>query len=143
MKIKRENLLLIAGIVWLFAGFNVLKIGLPVYENYVNILNIALSVVVFYIFWFKIFGRLVQKHTKRILEEEPQLVEFYKFFDKKSYIIMIFMMSFGIIVRKFNLAPDAFIAVFYSGLGSALFLAGAAFVYQYMRAIQKRDDAVN
>lgn len=138
MKIKRENLLFIAGVIWLFAGFNVLKIGIPVYADYVNIINIALSVAVFCIFWFMIFGKLVQKHTHRILKEEDELVEFYKFFDKKSYIIMIFMMSFGIIIRKFNLAPDVFIAVFYSGLGSALFLAGAAFVYQYVRAIQKK-----
>lgn len=131
-------MLFIAGALWLIAGFNVLKIGIPAYENYVNVLNIGLSAIVFYIFWFKIFGKLVNKHTNRILYEEDEIVEFYKFFDKKSYIVMIFMMSFGIIVRKFNLAPDVFIAVFYSGLGSALFLAGIAFVYQYMRAIQKK-----
>lgn len=41
--------------------------------------------------------------------------------------IMVFMMSGGIWLRSSGLAPDVFIAVFYTGLGCALALAGILF----------------
>lgn len=46
-------------------------------------------------------------------------------------MIMIFMMTIGISIRSFHLLPDIFIAVFYSGLGFALFMAGIKFFINY------------
>lgn len=136
MKVKKKTLLLIASIVWLIAGFNILHIGLDTYKNYVTIINIVLSLVVFLIFWFMIFSKLVFKHTKRIKSFTDELNFFLKFFDKKSFLIMIFMIVFGILIRKLHLAPDVFIAVFYTGLGSALFLAGLLFGYNYFKYLK-------
>lgn len=45
----------------------------------------------------------------------------------KSYLIMAFMMGGGIWLRSSGLVPDTFIAVFYTGLGCALALAGVLF----------------
>ena len=132
MKVQKNTLLLIACLVWGAAGFNILKIGLLAYQNYLQPLNYALSLVVFAIFQFLIFGKLVKKHTQRILAyREKQF--FLKFFDVKSFIIMAFMMTFGIVLRATNIAPEQFIAVFYTGLGSALFLAGLLFGYQFAK----------
>lgn len=132
MKVQKNTLLLIACLVWGAAGFNILKIGLLAYQNYLQPLNYALSIVVFAIFQFLIFGKLVKKHTQRILAyKEKQF--FLKFFDVKSFIIMAFMMTFGIVLRATNIAPEQFIAVFYTGLGSALFLAGLLFGYQFAK----------
>lgn len=132
MKVQKNTLLLIACLVWGAAGFNILKIGLLAYPNYLQPLNYALSLVVFAIFQFLIFGKLVKKHTQRILAyKEKQF--FLKFFDVKSFIIMAFMMTFGIVLRATNIAPEQFIAVFYTGLGSALFLAGLLFGYQFAK----------
>ena len=89
----------------------------------VTILNLFLSAVVFLIFWFMVFYKLTVKHTDRIQKYEEELQFFLKFFDIKSFCIMAFMMIFGISIRSFNLAPDVFIAVFYTGLGTALFLS--------------------
>lgn len=44
---------------------------------------------------------------------------------------MFFMMTLGISLRKLNLAPLYFIKFFYTGLGSALFLAGVRFIKNY------------
>ena len=55
MKVKKHNLLLIASIVWLIAGFNILKIGIETYVGYTKLLNFFLSIIVFIIFWFAIF----------------------------------------------------------------------------------------
>ena len=66
MKVKKKTLLLIACLVWTIAGFNILRIGILAYQPYLSIVNLFLSVVVFAVFQHFIFGRLVQKHTKRI-----------------------------------------------------------------------------
>lgn len=135
MKVQKNTLLLIACLVWGAAGFNILKIGLLAYPNYLQPLNYALSLLVFAIFQFLIFGKLVKKHTQRIngYVEEKQF--FLKFFDVKSFIIMAFMMTFGIVLRATNIALERFIAVFYTGLGSALALAGLLFGYQFVKTV--------
>jgi hypothetical protein len=135
LKVQKNTLLLIACLVWGAAGFNILKIGLLAYPNYLQPLNYALSLLVFAIFQFLIFGKLVKKHTQRIngYVEEKQF--FLKFFDVKSFIIMAFMMTFGIVLRATNIAPERFIAVFYTGLGSALALAGLLFGYQFVKTV--------
>lgn len=127
MKVKKRTLLLIACIVWSIAGFNIVRIGVLAYPPYVTVVNILLSIVVFSIFQYFIFGKLVKKHTKRIHEYEEEKQFFLKFFDVKSFIIMAVMMTGGILLRSSNIAPDVFIAVFYTGLGASLLLAGLLF----------------
>lgn len=131
--IKNKYLLLIAAIVWLIAGFNVLKIGVETYLNYVTVINLLLSLVVFLVFWIMVFSKLVKKHTLRISSYESEKQWFYLFFDLKSFIIMAIMMTMGIVIRYYALLPDVFIAVFYTGLGSALALAGILFMVNFMR----------
>lgn len=138
MKVKKQTLLVIASIVWMAAGFNIVRIGLITYVNHITVLNILLSIGVFLIFWFLIFNKLVVKHTNRIINYEEKYQLFYKFFDLKSFLIMAFMMTFGILIRTFNLAPESFIAFFYTGLGAALFLAGILFgvsAWKYREAL--------
>lgn len=55
------------------------------------------------------------------------------FCDLKSFLIMAFMMTFGILIRTLQLMPEMCIAIFYTGLGFALFLAGLKFGAQYLR----------
>lgn len=131
MKVKKRVLLMLASIVWMIAGFNILRIGVISYVGYVTIWNLFLSGLIFAAFWFLVFYKLVIKHTDRIQKYEEEMQFFWHFFDKKSFLIMVFMMTFGIGLRASHLAPDVFIAVFYSGLGAALFLAGILFGVQY------------
>lgn len=125
--VKSNTLLLIAALVWTAAGVNILRIGIIEYPPYLSIINFLLSAVVFVVFQFFIFGRLVKKHTKRIDSYGDQKQLFIKFFDVKSFIIMAVMMTGGILLRSLHLAPAVFIAVFYTGLGAALLLAGIMF----------------
>lgn len=46
---------------------------------------------------------------------------------------MVFMMIFGISIRAFNLMPEQFIAVFYTGLRLALSMARALFGWNYIK----------
>ena len=131
--VKNRTLLLIASIVWLIAGFNVVKIGFTAYVDKISVINLLLSAIIFYLFWFKVFNKLVDKHTFRIKSYTTEKQYFWNFFDLKSFAIMAFMMTFGILIRVFNLMSEVFIAVFYSGLGTALSLAGIKFGMNYIK----------
>lgn len=128
MKVKRNTLLLLACLVWSAAGFNILRIGLVSYPAYLSVLNLLLSVLVFVLFQRFVFGKLVKKHTARIHSYQEERHFFLKFFDGKALAIMAVMMSGGI-------APGRFIAVFYSGLGASLLLAGVLFGRNYGKAV--------
>lgn len=97
----------------------------------ITILYILLSIVVFIPFVWMFF-RMSRKNKERILLFEETHRPFWHFFERKSYIIMACMMSFGIALRKSSLVSDTFIAVFYSGLGVALALSGAYLIVSYI-----------
>lgn len=138
MKVKKVTLLLIACIVWMVAGFNIFRIGLIEYPPYLSIFNLCLSIIVFTVFQYFIFGKLVKRHTKRILNYKKDYQFFLKFFDLKSFAIMAFMMTTGIYLRVSGLCPVRFIAVFYSGLGLSLLLAGILFGWNYFKNIRQQ-----
>lgn len=143
MKVKRDTLLLLACLVWGAAGFNILRIGLAAYPAFRTALNFCLSALVFAVFQRFVFGPLVKKHTARIRAYEEERHFFLKFFDKKAFavmavIVMAVMMTGGIALRAGGLAPDRFIAVFYTGLGASLLLAGALFGRNYGAALSRR-----
>lgn len=135
MKVKRNTLLFLACLVWSAAGFNILRIGIMSYYSYHTVLNYLLSVLVFSVFQKFIFGKLVKKHTARIQAYQDERQFFLKFFDRKAFIIMAVMMTGGIFLRTSGLAPERFIAVFYTGLGASLLLAGLLFGYNYCKAL--------
>lgn len=143
MKVQKHTLLLIACLVWAAAGFNILRIGVASYPPYVTVLNLLLSAVVFVAFQVMVFGRLVKKHTARITGYQEERQFFLKFFDGKAFLIMAIMMSGGIGLRASGVAPERFIAVFYSGLGASLMLAGVLFGYNFrkVRKLARRAPA--
>lgn len=132
--VKKRTLLAIAGCVWLIAGFNVARLGVLSYlcMKAVRWYHILLSAVVFTAFGFMFF-KMSFKHKKRIHGYPEPTRPFWHFFDIKAYCIMAFMMGGGIWLRYSGLVPDTFIAVFYTGLGLALALAGVVFWVMFAR----------
>ena len=80
---------------------------------------------------------MYKRQTLRIISYEEERQLFIKFFDIQAFCIMAFMMSAGISLRVFHLVPDVFIAVFYSGLGGALFCAGILFFVSFYQNIKE------
>lgn len=132
--VKKNTLIFVAGIVWLIAGFNVVKLGLNAYvtKGSITIVNAVLMLLVFLAFGL-MFYKMTQKHLKRIrgFAQDYKLVT--NFFDLKSYLIMFVMMTFGIWLRSSGYASNDFIAFFYTGLGSALAMAGIIFIYNFFK----------
>ena len=138
MKVNKKTLILIAGIVWAIAGFNIVRIGLVAYQGNFTWWRALLSVAVYAVFQIFIFGKMVKKHTDRILQYEDERQIFFRFFDTKSYLIMAFMMTMGISLRVFGLVPNGFIAYFYTGLGASLLTAGVLFIASYARVMAQK-----
>ena len=136
MKVKRNTLLLLACLVWGAAGFNILRIGLESYPAYLTALNLLLTALVFAVFQKFIFGKLVIKHTARINSYTEERHFFLKFFDGKAFVIMAVMMAGGIGLRCGGFVPERFIAVFYTGLGASLLLAGLLFGRNFGRGLR-------
>ena len=131
--VSKRSLILIAGLVWLAAGVNILLIGAPDFAAaWGGQALFALgAAAVFGIFAGLIFVPLVRKHTLRIASIAEPAVPAYRFFDGKSYAIMAFMMGGGILLRTSHVAPPIFIGVMYLGIGAALALAGVLFLRRY------------
>lgn len=138
--VKKRTLLAVAGCVWLAAGVNVARLGII---SYIRIelfwVQFLLSVAVFLTFGFMFF-RMSMKHTRRIKGYADETRPVWNFFDLKAYIIMAFMMGGGIWLRNSGLAPEVFIAVFYTGLGCALALAGMLFWVMFFRYSEDRRE---
>ena len=115
----------------MIAGVNVARLGVISYLNIERKRYLyLLSVLVFLLFGFMFF-KMSRKHTKRILGYE-EYRPYWHFFDWKAYLIMACMMSGGIGFRAAGIFPEKFIALFYSGLGLALALAGVIFTRNYL-----------
>ena len=130
--VSKRTLLLIAGLVWLAAGVNILRIGLkaliPLFSGGTGRLLLALGLAVVICAAFSLmFHRIVVRHTARILSYETKQPA-YRFFDTKSYILMAFMMTLGITLRRSGFVPEYFFTWFYTGLGTALSIAGIRFL---------------
>lgn len=129
--VRKRTLLLIAGIVWMIAGFNVARLGVMSYLNIERSWYLYLLSGLVFLLFGSMFFRMNQKHTKRILGYEDYR-PFWHFFDLKAYLIMTCMMSVGIGFRAAGIFPEIFVAFFYSGLGLALALAGVVFSRNYV-----------
>ncbi len=134
-KVKKRTLLLIAGIVWMIAGFNVARLGII---SYLKIEQqwywYLLSIIIFLLFG-TMFFKMSQKHTKRIMGYIEERQPFWRFFDLKAYIIMAVMMGGGIGLRSAGVFPNEFVALFYTGLGCALALAGVLFIKNFISVL--------
>lgn len=138
-RVNKQILLFIAGCVWIIAGANILRIGLItwMHDTHYWLFKAGEATIVFLLFLNFVFLRLYRKHSDRISRKGEKNCPF-SFFDVKGWIIMIFMITFGVTVRRFQLLPNSFISVFYTGLSSALIITGILFLIQSVKEHRNR-----
>lgn len=144
-RVTKRTLLLIAGLVWGFAGFRVFTIGIGdvLNNNGSFLVSLIISSLVFYIFFKFIFSKMFKKHTKRILNSLLDKKCAFSFFDIKGYCIMTFMITFGILVRSSRIFNPVYVGTFYIGLGFALLMAGVLFLISYFNFEKVKIKYVN
>lgn len=133
--VPKNQLILIAGLVWCIAGAMVTSVGLPLELGLApsHLVLVPLAGLIFLAFYFLVFSRLVRKHTVRIRARTEERLPVWQFFNAQSWAVMGVMMGGGMALRLSHLMPDWMIAFFYSGLGVALFLCGILFLRVFAR----------
>ena len=128
--VNRNVLLITAGLVWIVAGANVLRIGVVTWMNNDKdwMFKTGEAIIVFLLFFVLVFRKLYYKHTRRIEQKKEEKNCPFSFFDAKGWVIMTFMITLGVSIRRLQLLPDTFISVFYTGLSVALILTGILFL---------------
>ncbi|MGL5695332.1 MAG: hypothetical protein ACRCXA_14725 [Peptostreptococcaceae bacterium] len=134
LRVNKRTLILVAGMVWAFAGFRVFSLGS---EDVINnkasiILILGIGGLAYYLFYNFIFSKMSVKHITRIVNHELEQRCIFAFFDKKSYIIMACMMIGGIGLRSLGIINPIYLGSFYIGLGGALFTAGVFFLINWV-----------
>lgn len=138
LHIKKNQLIAVAGVVWLLAGLNVAVLGVRAAIGMrgvaaVVLVAIAGGAVAAFCGFHLMFSKLVKKNSQRIYKLEGERHNPFRFFDRRGYIVMAIMMSMGIGMRAAGFFPEWFIAFFYTGLGLALALAGTSFLMRGVR----------
>ena len=130
IRVSKQVLLLLAGVIWSIAGWRVITLGYQDLFSHVKSFGgyLLVSAAVFYLFEKFIFRKMVKKHTRRILRSQLADHCIFSFFDFKGYLVMIFMMSGGIMIRQAHVFQPQYLGTFYLGLGTALLMAGMMFL---------------
>ena len=141
LKIPTKHLILVNGLLWTAIGIKISLIGIDYYRHLDSIQwwRFILSTAVFAGFWFMFTG-VVRKYSERILKMTEPKTSIFKTFSIKGYIIIAFMITLGIVLKRIPLVPDSFIAWFYCGLGPGLFSAGIRFILRWWKEYHSLND---
>ena len=128
---SRRNLLFIAAFVWTFAGGMLLTRGIFMMgiDNDFLLTRIGLSLVGGALFYVILFSRISKKHVLRIIHLTNDRPCIFSFFNLRSYMMMIFMISFGIFLRKYGIVPPFYLSTLYVTMGIPLFVSSLRFYY--------------
>ncbi len=127
MSVSRQFLFVFAILLWLFGGYKVLGIGFEAWVETASIYKYLWLLIALAFFMGLVFPKVVKANSEFILSLEGESFLWYKCQKPISWAIMIFMITLGICLRRFNLVPDIFIAGFYCGLGASLVLVALLF----------------
>lgn len=143
--VPKRWLFFIAALVWAYAAFRVFKMAwlyapdasLPMWEV------IVFGLIGFVVFFNFVFLKVCRKHIRRITSMGKRNPCLFAFFGWKSYLLIAFMVSMGILLAHLHLIPLFLQGIFYIALGgsllfSALMLLNAGILYHE----SKSDKAV-
>jgi Kef-type K+ transport system membrane component KefB len=136
LKIPTKYLLLVNGLLWTAIGIKIALIGVDYYGRLDCILwwYYLLSAIVFAGFYVMFTG-VVVKYAARIMAMTEPKTSIFKTFSVKGYLIIAFMITLGITLKRIPQVPDSFIAWFYCGLGPGLLSAGIRFILRWWKNV--------
>ena len=111
LHIKKNQLIAVAGVVWLLAGLNVAVLGVRAAIGMRGVAAIVLvaiagGAVAAFCGFHSMFSKLVKKNSQRIYKLEGERHNPFRFFDRRGYIMMAIMMSMGIGMRAAGFFPE-------------------------------------
>jgi hypothetical protein len=138
--VPKRHLLLVATLVWLFAGSFLMFRGIrSVPEGAWQFWKVAVSVAGGLLFFWILFFRISAKHIRRITSLEILRPCVFSFFDFKSYLMMALMITMGVTVRKLHLVSAESISYFFITMAIPLLVSAIRF----LAAWRKYDTITN
>ena len=136
LKIPTRHLILLNGLLWSTIGIKILLTGISYYLRLpvIHWWYYLLSGFVFAGFYVMFTG-IVRKYAERIEAMPEPKTSIFKTFSVKGYIIIAFMITLGITLKRIPQVPDSFIAWFYCGLGPGLLSAGIRFIIRWWKSV--------
>jgi hypothetical protein len=131
LEVPTKVLLLVAAVVWLAAGTGVVAVGVGASLSPWTVF-MAVACFVVYVLFLVMFLMISSKHIRRIMGYREKSTSIFKFFDAKSYLLILVMMGLGVAIRMSGLVPGSIIAFFYSGLGFALITSAVYYVVVFI-----------
>jgi hypothetical protein len=133
--VSRRALLLIAGCVWTIAGGILISRALVqlIIMNDDLLPELSLGLVFGIVFYLLLFARISKKHINRIILIKVDNPCFFSFFNFRSYILMIIMITGGITLRKLNVIEPHILWTFYLTMGIPLMISAYRFFYSWAK----------
>lgn len=126
--VPKKSLLFIAAVAWTVAGSILLFRGfvaIPAFHHLFPETIIGLMGGI--IFYILVFNRVSKKHISRILNLSNDKPCMFAFFDAKSYLLMIIMISTSIMIRKLHVVNEEYVFTFFIAMGVPLVFSAIRF----------------
>ena len=125
---KRKHLYIVAAVIWGIPGIIITSKGIGAYtiqpaDNLWWLLLITAAVLAAF---YLMFRRIVDRYCDRIASLNDK-VKIWHACPVRGWILIVFMMGLGIVLKNIPEIPSAFTASFYSGLGPMLLLSSIRF----------------
>lgn len=140
--VSKNILIFLAGLVWICVGIMLLYLAHSwlIKASGINIYLFAsggllLGLVIHHFGFLKI----VDKNLGRILPMDDKKCLF-SFITWKSYLLIVIMVAFGIILRH-SAISKRYLVIVYIGIGSALILSSVRYMRVFFREIRKQKSA--
>jgi len=135
-RVSKHYLLLIAAMVWAFAGGMLLFRGLAISNGFPAHWQIKLlsCFIAGLLFFRLLFNRISAKHVLRITNLPIARPSVFSFFNLRSYLMMFFMISMGITLRKTGVVSPEYLSFTYVTMGIPLLMSSFRFYSRFFKS---------
>lgn len=130
-RLPRRGLLFVAAGLWTFAGSILIYKGIHMLDKAAQMiwLRLLVSLVTGLVFYWFMFAKISAKHTNRIMGLKRERPCLFSFFNSRSYLLMLAMISAGVFLRRSGLVPQHYLSSLYLTMGVPLSLSSVKFYY--------------
>lgn len=131
--VTKRTLLFEAAVIWTFAGVMLLFRGSSMLEassgfSWLKVFGCICGGLIFFVL---VFLKISRKHVNRIINLHGDRHQFYEFFNLRSYLMMIGMISLGVFLRKTSIVPLASLSLAYITMGIPLLFSSFRFYHRW------------
>jgi hypothetical protein len=135
-RVSKHYLLLIAALVWTFAGGMLLYRGFTINHPLPSHWKIEFfgCTIAGLLFFMLLFNRISAKHVLRIKNLPIEHPVIFSFFNLKSYLMMFLMISMGITLRKTEVVSPEYLSFMYVTMGIPLLMSSFRFYHTFFNS---------